>query len=511
MSAPRIGLCGVILESNRSSPIATREEFESLYILEGDAIVDAARAPQSVIAPEMSAFVQMMDATGEWTPVPLLFAGCHPAGPVDGQLMREFTARTTAAIASAAAPLDAVFIANHGAMVATDSHDPDGDYFAAIREAVGPDVPLIVTLDLHANISDRMAAAVDMIVGYRTNPHVDMIERGEEAAGAMRKVLAGRAHPKLEITRLPLTPASVALLTADAPYGTMIDFGQRRHAEHAGAILNVSIFGGFVFSDTPDNGVAVCVTAREDAATARALADEIAAVGWERREAFRRNLLPISEAVALAQKADRAPVIFADSGDNPGGGGTGRTSQFLEALLAAEPGPERLYYGSFYDPPLAESAHEAGLGGTITANFNTRPGTQYDRPVTVEAKVVGLNDGDVVGRLGLFAGRTMKLGKAAALQVGGMTIIVISDRTQTADPMFFEVFGLDIAQAHTVVVKSRGHFRAGFRPWFAPEQVYEIDTEGLTSPVLERRQWQYLPRPVFPLDEDVTWQPASAS
>ena len=92
-----------------------------------------------------------------------------------------------------------------------------------------------------------------------------------------------------------------------------------------------------------------------------------------------------------------------------------------------------------------------------------------------------------------------------------MTIIVISDRTQTADPMFFEIFGLDIADAHTVVVKSRGHFRAGFRPWFAPEQVYEIDTEGLTSPVLERRQWQYLPRPVFPLDEDVTWQPASAS
>ena len=105
----------------------------------------------------------------------------------------------------------------------------------------------------------------------------------------------------------------------------------------------------------------------------------------------------------------------------------------------------------------------------------------------------------------------MKLGKAAALQVGGMTIIVISDRTQTADPMFFEVFGLDIAQAHTVVVKSRGHFRAGFRPWFAPEQVYEIDTEGLTSPVLERRQWQYLPRPVFPLDDDVTWPPTRAS
>lgn len=511
MIAPRIGLCGVILESNRSSPVATREDFESLYILEGDAIVEAAREPQSVIAPEMSAFVQMMNVTGDWTPVPLLLTGCHPHGPVDGALMREFTDKTVAAISNADAPLDAVFIANHGAMVATDSHDPDGDYFAAIRAAVGPDIPIITTLDLHANISDQMAASVDMIVGYRTNPHVDMIERGEEAAAAMRMVLAGRIQPKLEITRLPLTPASVALLTAQAPYGTMIDIGQRRQAEHAGAILNVSIFGGFVFSDTPDNGVAICVTARNDRALARALADEVAAVGWSNREAFRRKLMPISEAVALAQKPDRKPVIFADSGDNPGGGGTARTTEFLEALLAATPGPERLYYGSFYDPPLAEAAHRAGIGQTITAEFNTLPGTQYDRPVTVEAEVVGLNDGDVVGRLGLFAGRTMKLGKAAALRVGGLTIIIISDRTQTADPMFFEIFGLDIADAHTVVVKSRGHFRAGFRPWFAPDQVHEIDTEGLTSPVLERRQWHHLPRPVFPLDDDVTWQPRSSA
>ena len=86
-----------------------------------------------------------------------------------------------------------------------------------------------------------------------------------------------------------------------------------------------------------------------------------------------------------------------------------------------------------------------------------------------------------------------------------MTVIVISDRTQTVDPMFFEMFGLDIGKAHTVVVKSRGHFRAGFLPWFPPERVYEVDTEGLTSPVLERRQWQRLPRPVYPLDEDASW------
>ena len=102
------------------------------------------------------------------------------------------------------------------------------------------------------------------------------------------------------------------------------------------------------------------------------------------------------------------------------------------------------------------------------------------------------------------------MGPSAAIRIGGITVVVISDRSQTADPMFFEMFGLDIGKAQTVVVKSRGHFRAGFIPWFPPERVYEIDTDGLVSPILHRRQWQYLPRPVFPLDDDVTWEPATA-
>ena len=121
-----------------------------------------------------------------------------------------------------------------------------------------------------------------------------------------------------------------------------------------------------------------------------------------------------------------------------------------------------------------------------------------------------LIDGNVVGRLGIAAGRAMELGPSAALQIGGpdgITVIVISNRHQTADPVFFESFGLDIAHARVVAVKSRGHFRAGFEPWFAPEQVYEVDTAGLTSPVLSRFHWKGLPRPVYPLDEDARWVP----
>ena len=502
-TSPKIALLGVILESNRLSPIATRADFESFYVLEGADMLAAARQPQSAIAPEAAAFVKMMDATGAWAPVPLLLAGCHPQGPIDASAMREFTDTVLAGL-RATGPVDGVYIANHGAMVATDHHDPDGELIAAVRAAVGPEVPIIVTLDLHANISDQMSMAADMIIGYRTNPHVDMIERGEEAAAAMRMVLAGRARPRMHLERLPLTPASVNLLTASGPYGAMIDIGQRRQAEEASRILNVSIFGGFVFSDTPDNGLAVVVTARDDIEQARSLAGELATLGWETRGQFRKQLTSIETGIALAQDTDRAPVIFADSGDNPGGGGSGCTTAFLEALIAAA--PQELYYGSFFDPALANAAHAAGIGATFEAHFNARSATPDDMPLSAQAEVIALHDGDVIGRLGLLAGRRLHLGLSAALRIGAITVIVISDRAQTADPMFFEMFGLDIAAARTVVVKSRGHFRSGFRPWFTPDRVYEIDTAGLTSPVLERRQWHHLPRPVYPLDEDATWE-----
>ena len=140
----------------------------------------------------------------------------------------------------------------------------------------------------------------DLIVGYRTNPHVDYIERGEEAALALRLMLAGLADPKSAFIRLPLTPASVSLLTAAGPYGDMIDYGNRRRAELAGDILNVSIFGGFVFSDSSKNGVAIVVTARHDVARARMLAREIAERGWADRPRWKKKLTPLSEAIEMA-------------------------------------------------------------------------------------------------------------------------------------------------------------------------------------------------------------------
>lgn len=506
--APRVALAGMVLESNAFAPVVTEEDFRRAYYLEGADILAEAAEDHSVMPMEMTAFVGAMNATGPWQPVPLVLTGTGPGGPVE----HGFFARTVAAMEAGiarAGPVDAVYLCNHGAMTSTESHDPDGELAARMRAAVGPDAFIVVTLDLHANISERLVASTDLIIGYQTNPHVDMRERGEEAAHSLRTLLAGE-RAEAAFIRLPLTPASVVLLTREGPYADLVDFGQRRKRELGGAIFNVSIFGGFVFGDTPKNGVAIVVTGRGDGAPARQLAGEIARRGWADRQRFRKRLTTLEDAVALALRVGddpRAePVIFSDAGDNPGGGGLGTTTWLLAALVEA--GARGVIYGSFCDPALATEAHERGVGARFEAVFNRDRESEFSRRFAADARVLALGDGPVVGRRGLYAGRAINLGRTCALEIGGedgIAVVVISNRLQTADPVFFEMLGLDIGAARCVCVKSRGHFRAGFDPWFPPENVYEVDTAGLTSPVLERFQWKHLPRPVYPLDEGAEW------
>ena len=193
----------------------------------------------------------------------------------------------------------------------------------------------------------------------------------------------------------------------------MIDYGTRRRAELAGDILNVSIFGGFVFSDSAKNGIAIVVTARRDQAHARALAREIADRCWADRKRFVKKLTPLREAVETARTSKRRPMIVAECADNPGGGGTGRCTELLAALVKAD--AHNVLDGSFFDPPLAAKAHEVGIGGA-PRQVQQPPGLPCDHPFESDVEIVGLHDGTIVGRLGCAQGRTMVLGPSAALR-----------------------------------------------------------------------------------------------
>jgi microcystin degradation protein MlrC len=394
-------------------------------------------------------------------------------------------------------------------MVATGSPDPDADMLERLRQCVGSEIPIVGTLDLHANVSERSVVAADMLAAYLTNPHMDMFERGEEAAHALRAILAGSAQPKTAYVKVPLTPPTAILLTREGPYADIIDFGQRRKRELGGKILNVSISAGFVYADTDTTGMAIWVTGRHDLEPARTLMAEIAERVWADRERFKRVLTSMEEAVRGAVERGKGPnlpaYIYADIGDNPGGGGCGNTTEFLAALIEA--GADGVLMGAFFEPELAAVAVETGVGAELDAVFNANPRTMFSTRYECRATVAAVSTEAFVGRLGQYTGTLIEASPSAALQIGGITVVVISNRYQTSDPMFFEHLGLDIAQARTVCVKSRGHFRAGFEPWFTPDRVLEVDTPGFTSPVLSRFDWKGLPRPVFPLDEETEWTP----
>jgi microcystin degradation protein MlrC len=512
-TSKRIAICGFNLESNRFAPTCARADFEENMYFRGEEITRQARLEAPSIHLGVKGFYRVMDdAFGGpegWVPVPAVLVGSTPAGPVEEGFFREFLAELKASL-EAAGPVDGVYLCQHGAAVATHTHDPDGDMFTLVRRIVGPGVPVIATLDLHANVSKEMMDATDMMIGYRTNPHVDLAERGEEAARAMLEIFAGVRVVKHRV-RLPLVAPSVTQLTAEGhPYGDLIRLGQTYvDPPDAGGVMNVTILSGFAFGDTPKNGMTVITHTRGDVALARRVTLELAEAGWADRERYRPAMIGLADAVARAKAAGEdagaEPLLFADPADNPGGGGRGNTTFILKAMLEA--GVRGCVLAVFFDRAAVAAARAAGVGAEISLTLNAEEEDSFSEPLAVEARVVSLHDGKFVGAYGMVAGTTADTGPTAVLDLGGVIVICISKRQQCRSTDYLSAFGIDPEACRSIVVKSRGHFRAGFQHLFPPERILEVDVPGLTSPNLANFNWRFLPRPVFPLDPEASWEP----
>ncbi|WP_321947440.1 M81 family metallopeptidase [Paraburkholderia sp. J10-1] len=504
MKSPRIAMLGFAIESNRFAPVSTRADFVSRAYLKGADLVADARRDAPAMTPEIPAFIRTLDSIGPWTPVPVLFANAESGGAVEHAFFSETLAEFEHGLREAL-PLDAVYICEHGAAITTEEDDPDGAVFALVRSIVGPGVPIVATVDLHANVSDRMVDSVDALISYRRNPHTDMAERGADAARILNE-LGNGMRTSVAHVRLPVCSPPTQLLTApgSGPYAEMI---RRAEAIDDPRVVNISVVGGFAFADTPKNGLTVLVTTRNDAPLAAHIANELATFGWQERAAFVPQLTQLDDAIhlakAIADDATRAPVLLADVADNPGGGGRGNTPFILRALLEAD--VRGVILGVVTDPELVADAVSAGAGATLLARFNRSETTVHSEPFEAPARVLRLHSGKGVGRRGQLAGCRFDLGPSAALQVGGVTVIVITKRHQCHEPMFFEMFDIDIASARVVVLKSRGHFRAAFDEFFSNDRIISVDAPGLTSPMLSRFGFRKLPRPVVPLDTDLEW------
>lgn len=504
MPKPRIAIGGFMLESNGHSPLATREEFAAQYIAAGDEMrVDwESEHPRCPVT--TSGFVERMTQAGAWEPVPLYGAMVGASGPVEHGFFLEVVQQLDQRL-RAELPVDGVFLSLHGGAIGEKEGDPEGVILERVRSIVGKDVPIIATLDLHANVSDRMVRNSDVLVAYRTNPHMDMHERGAESADHMREILAG-TRATAAMVKLPFIPPSVAQNTKSGPYADIIAYGQSKMDPR---VMNVSVVSGFSLGDCAKNGMSITVTTRNDPTLAGEIARDIAQKCWADRTRYIPRLTSLAEATRMALECGRDPakpsLLFADVADNPGGGGRGNTVWILESFHKA--GVQGALLGIVFDPALAAEARRVGRGNRFRARFNRDETHALSGKFEADAEVIGLHEGPLVGKRGISAGHTINLGLMALIQVGGIRVVVVSIRQQCKDIAMFECFGIDIAAARSVIVKSRGHFRAAFDIFFTDDRIVEVDVPGLTTPILSRVPYRNVPRPIYPLDPEMSWQP----
>ncbi len=501
----RVALGGFFLEATRAARVSGADAFRQGLDLAGEALLaelvsDGARLPVEVLG-----FSTQMDRLGSWEPVPLRLAVAPPGGPVDHSFFDSLRANLEARLALAG-PVDAVFLTLHGGALTTRDDDPEGALLERLRARLGPAVPLVAVTDLHAHVSERTGRALSGLVACRTFPTVDRFERGQEAARLVRGMVRDGAGV-VERVQLPLlTPVTAQTIAPGTPLADLIDQGQQ---VLGGDILNVSLCPGFALADAPGCGFGVVVTARPGAnEAARHVAASLASAVWAARTRFDPALTPLSDAVQAALEAGRGqrrPVVLADVGDNPGEGGGGNTTGLLRALV--EGGVERAVLGVFTDAALARQAHALGVGVRFEAHFNRDRASPLAEPWRHPAQVLAVSDGEFIGRQGLAQGTRRSMGPSALLQIGGVQVAVVSMRQQLLDPAQLEVLGVDLAAVRVLVAKSRGHFRAAFQGFAAPQDSLEVDCPGLTTPNLRSLPWSRLPRPIHPLDEGVTWPP----
>ncbi|MDP9368714.1 MAG: M81 family metallopeptidase [Chloroflexota bacterium] len=424
--------------------------------------------------------------------VPTFATSAEPSATISRRAYETIRDELIGAI-RAAGPVDAICLSLHGAGSAEGIDDLEGTFLGELREAVGREVPITVTLDLHGHTTEAMVEHADALLYCHEYPHVDGYERGEEALELAVRIVNGEVRPvmHLEKLRMVLPPSTTRHGTARAI--NEMCFGW----EAKPGMIDCALAHGFPHTDVPIVATTVLATADGDADLAREAAQDVARRVWEMRGEFLQELPGADEAVRLALAAEARPVVIAEVSDNPGGGAPGDGTHLLRALLAAD--AEGSCFGFVYDPEVARQAHEAGVGTTIGVRLGGKTDDLHGAPIETQAYVKCLTDGRFRYSTPMGAGRQVDLGPMARLVIGNVDVLVSSVRTQTLDAEVFGLHGIDVTRSRIVALKSHQHFRAGFEPLAGT--IIRCDTPGLTTSNLGQLPFRRIARPIWPLDE----------
>lgn len=485
-------------ESNAFSKQPTRlANFQNYLLAFGDDVPAAIKGAR--IEPTG---VEEAAAKYGWDLTRTVVAWATPSGPV----AKDAWDACTGAILDAArskGPFDGILLNLHGAMASVDHDDAEGVLLAQLRGIVGPQVPIAITLDLHANVTSLMTANVDIICAYRTYPHIDQVATSLRAAAVLERTMQGEVKPTTAtVRRDTIEGLDDGRTTTANPMTELLARADVLERDDDGVLL-VSVHAGFTPADLEEAGPSVSVTGDGLDPRFQAIAESYMDYAWETRHFDSNTYLSVAETTAaidnlLAEGAGKGPIVVADFSDNPGSGAYGDSTFLLAGLLAAD--LKNACFGTICDPESAAELVSAGEGADITISLGGKVDPTFGPPLTLTGTVIKITDGEYLALGPRWKGVTHHLGATAVFKVGGLEIIVASNRLQLTEVEAFTHAGIDPRERDVVAVKSMQHFRAAFQP--LAREILICDAGALSTKDISILPFTKLRRPIYPLDLD---------
>ena len=486
----RIATGGIVHETSTFTTVPTtiNSADERDGCQRGSALFDKYRGANWSIG----GFMEGAEAHG-FELIPTFYWVAHPAGPLPRGDFDALVGELFEAIA-AAGNIDGVLLDVHGSMVAEAVPDADGHLLAAVRQLVGPEIPIVAQLDIHSNVSSTMVEMADVLIGRETFPEIDMAERGRECADVLARILRNGVRPNMALSQIPML-WGVNQVTAHPPMREAIDY--LHEIESRPDIICGSIAVGYGLADVPDMGASVYVVADGDQDLAQACADELSSWIFDRRADWHSETPSTADAIKAVDAAGGYPAIFADTCDNTGGGSPGDSTGMLRAFVDAGLEDACLLY--IVDAEVVKECHEAGVGASLELKVGAKSTELQGKPVLMRAEVLAVSDGKFRYDGPMYGGLEGNMGPSAHIRQDGVHVLLVSAREQPFCTAFSTTMELEPQQMRYIGVKSSAHFRAGFEAWAGAISV--VAEPSVHNPAGAKLAFKNLGRQLYPFDK----------
>jgi microcystin degradation protein MlrC len=485
----RVAVASIIQETNTFSPrLSTLEDFRVQGLWVGPEAVELSRGTNTEFAGATAA----VEAAGA-VAVPIVRAWAMSDGILTAAALAELRRMLVGGL-SAGRPVDGLVLCLHGALVSQDEPAADVALTRAARDHLGPSVPIVVTHDLHANVTDRIVSLADAVIGFRTYPHVDQGDTGRRGAQLILDLLCGGPRPATALAKRSMVVPAEGQALADPP---MCRLRELADLATAGPIIDVSLFPVQPWLDVPELGFGVTVTHLDAPEAAQSVADRVADQAWQSRHCFEPTLVAVDDAVnSVAESCSGTTVLLVQSADSPTAGATADSAAVIASLLRHGRGISAL--ATVVDSPAVALCFEAGMDGQVRTSLGATLDRRWSEPVLVEGVVRALGDSPVILTGRSMTGQQISMGRWASLEIGNLTVLVTERATPTFDPAGYRHAGLEPSKYDAVLVRSATLFRAGFAGLF--DVAHILDLPGASTPNLRHLDFHRAPRPMFPLD-----------